>query len=110
MARNTYDPTLRASHDGARLYEIWKHMRKSPHTPTWDSFPAFYDWAMGEGYTFGDRLIRIDEAFPYNPANCFWRTPTTETLSEKQAREWCEKWNKTVNILRKHFGLPPLKE
>ena len=102
MSKTTYDPEIRKSESGAKLYGYWCRLRKHPYNPTFNEFESFYNWAMREGYTVGDKLMRYDESLPYAPGNCYWKTPSWEL-------EWCEKWDSTVSKLRKHLGLPPLK-
>lgn len=109
MAKAVYDPTIRVTEHGARLYETWKRIRKFPYDPAWNSFPVFYDWAMAEGYILGDRLVRLDESRPYGPDNCYWKDLHDDAVSVQWVGAWCEKWDQTVERLRKHFGLPPLK-
>lgn len=106
MPKTTYDPALRKTEAGARIYQIWKRIRTCPHDPAWDNFQVFYTWIMKEGYMLGSSIRRKDESLLYGPANAIVRRPASEECWEL---EWCKKWDKTVNKLRKHFGLPPLK-
>lgn len=39
-----------------------------------DSFEAFYDWAMSNGYKEGLSIDRIDSGGNYEPSNCQWVT------------------------------------
>lgn len=110
MPRTTYDPEIRQSKSGARLYQTWKRMRKHLHNEDWDKFEAFYRWSIEEGYVPGDRLKRYDDTLPHGPDNSFWQGQDEGEFSLMRTLEWCEKWDQTVNKLRKQFGLPPLKE
>jgi hypothetical protein len=102
--KTTYDPALRETEHGKRLYQLWRRVKKSKHSADFDKFPDFYDWAMDAGYSVADRLVLIDNEKPFSPENCCFVMPYAEE------KEWIEKWNRTVNHLRKQWGLPPLEE
>lgn len=72
-----------------RLYSIWRSMRSRCNNPNttnynyyggkgitvceeWDSFKAFYDWAMSSGYNDELTLDRVNTAENYEPGNCRW--------------------------------------
>ena len=104
---SSYDPALRKTEHGACLYTAWKRVRKQPHFDGWETFPKFYEWAMQNDYETGAWLRRIDINKPYEPVNCVWY------LSEGNDRnippDFADKWNKTVNRIRKYYGMPPLE-
>ena len=104
---SSYDPALRKTEHGERLYTAWKSARKHPHCEEWEYFPAFYNWAMQSDYEVGWWLRRIDINKPYEPGNCVWYPSgaNEKTVSP----EWIDNWNKTVNRIRKHYGMPPLE-
>ena len=102
-----YDPKLRKTELGSRLYEIWRRMRQHPHCEEWDYFPTFYEWAMQTSYTMGLWLRIIDDSGIYSPENCEWYV--TENKADRVNAEWINSWNKTVNRIRKHYGMPPLE-
>lgn len=102
-----YDPKLRKTEHGEKLYQTWKKVIKSPHCNEWGYFPTFYEWAMQSGYEIGAWLKREDVNDTYNPYNCFWYL--TRESSDRIPKEDLEKWNKTVNRIRKHYGMPPLE-
>ncbi len=108
MRSSNYDPAIRNTESGRRLYEIWKRMRRIGCDQIFDTYPAFYRWAMAVGYLVGDHLHRYDSEAPYSPENCYWSDATHETMSDAWKAEWCKKWNKTVNVIRRHFGLPEI--
>jgi hypothetical protein len=79
-----------------RLYSIWKSMRTRCNNPNsrnykyyggkgvrvcseWNSFRAFYDWAMAHGYSDELTLDRKNFDGNYEPSNCRW-----VPLSEQQ--------------------------
>jgi hypothetical protein len=44
----------------------------------------------------------------YCPENVFWHTPGL-TEDVMPTPDWADEWNKTVNRIRKHYGMPPLE-
>lgn len=102
-----YDPKLRKTEHGSKLYATWKTVRRKLHCKEWDYFPTFYEWAMQSGYESGEWIRRIDKNYPYSPDNCIWYSPKEEV--EHIPPEWADEWNKTVNRIRKHYGMPPLE-
>lgn len=101
-----YDPEIRLSEHGSRLYGLWKKARRFPHCEEWDYYPTFYLWAIEAGYVLGARLRLIDDSGIYCPENCKWFVPE---LEEFDPAAFAEKWDKTVNKIRKHYGMPPLE-
>lgn len=73
-----------------KLYRVWASMRERCSSPSckgfayyggrgitvcdeWnDSFQAFYDWAISNGYGEGLSIDRIDVDGNYEPSNCRW--------------------------------------
>jgi hypothetical protein len=104
---SSYDPALRKTDHGSGLYTAWKRARKQPHCDEWDYFPTFYDWAMQNGYEVGAWLRRIDTNKPYEPENCIWYL--SEVSDRNIPPEFADNWNKAVNRIRKHYGMPPLR-
>jgi hypothetical protein len=102
-----YDPGLRKTEHGSKLYQTWKKINQNPHCEEWEYFPTFYEWAMQMGYEIGAWLKREDVNGPYSPQNCFWYLPRES--SDSIPKESLDKWNKTVNRIRKHYGMPPLR-
>lgn len=102
-----YDPTLRQTEHGSKLYSTWRKITKSPHCDDWSYFPAFYEWAMQNGYEIGSWLKREDTDGPFSPQNCFWYFPHEKGTNFH--KEDIDKWNKTVNRIRKYYGMPPLE-
>ena len=100
-----YDPALRKTEHGALLYQMWRRVIKSDHFEDWTYFPTFYEWAMQDGYVSGEWLRRYDKTKPFSPDNCYWYSTKKDYISP----EWRANWNKTVNRIRKHYGMPPLE-
>ena len=107
MRKRQYDPALRKTAHGAKLYNAWKKLRRDTHAEEWDAFPTFYNWAMQNGYVIGSSLRLVDETGIYEPSNCAWRFPVK--VDPPSTLTWEDKWNKTVNRIRKHYGMPPLE-
>ena len=96
-----YDPALRKTEHGGKLYWFWKKVRLNTDSKEFESFGSFYEWAMDAGYESGDKFILIDKRKPYSPDNCDWELSPGERL---------DSWNRTVNQIRKHYGMTPLEE
>lgn len=109
-SRESYDANLRKTVHGSKLYNAWKKLRVFPHCAEWESFPQFYNWAMSNGFQQRAWLRRNDDSKPYGPDNCFWRPAYSDENAPVIDREgWAYEWNKTVNRIRKHYGMPPLE-
>lgn len=106
--RSNYDPALRKTEQGKKLYGTWRRTQRYSRCKEWDDFPAFYDWAVHNGYVNGAWLKRIDEEVPYRPDNCVWYYPN-DYVGDRMPVSWADEWNKTVNRIRKHYGMPPLE-
>lgn len=74
-----------------RLYRIWQCMLNRCRRPQdkcyrryggrgisvceeWHKYPAFYDWAMANGYTDDMTIDRKEVDGNYEPSNCQWLT------------------------------------
>ena len=102
-----YGSELRSTEHGASLYHTWRTVRRHDHCEEWDYFPTFYDWAMNNGFELGAKMFVLDANKPYSADNCIWfACHKDETLFDHQR---IRKWNKTVNRIRKHYGMPPLE-
>ena len=103
-----YNPELRTSEHGSRLYNVWRKVRKHPHCEEWNYYPAFYTWAVYNGYTVGAWLRLVDENKPYDPDNCVWYT---KDMDEDTPIDWkrADEWNAVVNRIRRNLGMPPLE-
>lgn len=51
-----------------------------------NSFPAFYDWAMQNGYTDNLTIDRIDGNGNYSPQNCRWVPKRVQMVNRKHTR------------------------
>lgn len=86
---------------GTRLYRIWRAMRKRcgdendknfknyggrgiKACKEWDeSFVAFRDWALANGYADDLSIDRIDNDSGYGPENCRWVTSKTQSRNRR---------------------------
>lgn len=93
------------------LRKKWRNIRMHPHAPEWDDAEEFLRWCQESGYKPFSILRRRDLSLPYGPENCYWDDPKgVPPLAEDEELEAIRRWNKTVNVLRKHFGLPLFEE
>jgi len=88
---------------GDKLYQVWARMRdrcNNPKSdsfdghggrgitvcPEWDSYEAFRDWALANGYQEGLSIDREKNDLGYSPGNCRWATPTTQARNRRSLR------------------------
>ena len=53
-AEITYDPLMRKTEAGGRLYSYWRRIKAQGISPEFVEFPGFYIWAIKNGYTLGN--------------------------------------------------------
>ena len=110
----------RHKQSGTRLYLIWQGMKGRCYNPhdaryhryggrgltvceEWkNDFPAFYNWAISNGYAEDLTIDRIDNDKGYSPDNCRWATQKEQSRNRasnikitignatKTLTEWCE--------------------
>lgn len=88
---------------GTRIYNIWQSMRgrckyDNENTKRWhgrgikvcdewqNSFDAFYEWAINNGYDDGLSIDRIDTNGNYTPDNCRWADAKTQANNRQQRK------------------------
>lgn len=84
----------------SRIYKIWGGMKARCNNPQnksyvyygareikvcdeWQSFEAFYDWAMSNGYSDELSIDRIDVDGDYEPLNCRWANAHEQRVNQR---------------------------
>lgn len=116
----------------SRLHSIWTGMKSRCTNPKADkhyfgrvsvckewleSFVAFYDWAMANGYADDLQLDRKNTKGNYEPGNCRWATRFQQSCNARKrrgavtskfkgvAKHDCGKWVANIQCSRKRFYL-----
>lgn len=109
-----------------RLHRIWKNMKQrctNPNFPDYkkygargiticvewkDSFQAFYDWSISNGYCNDLTIDRIDNDKGYSPDNCRWADKETQDSNKRTNRYITYKGvTKTATQWAKVLGVHP---
>lgn len=103
LSRDT-KPGLKHGGKGTRIYRIWSGLRNRCNNPnakdyyryggagvrvceTWqNSFEAFRDWALSNGYEDDLYIDRVDSRGNYEPANCRWLTPKDSARNQRNVK------------------------
>lgn len=112
--------------EGTRLYRIWSHVKGRCNNktdfaypdyggrgitvcPEWrDSFEAFRDWALANGYRDDLTLDRENNDGPYSPENCRWATDTQQANNMRSNKLYTvngvtktqREWEITIGVYR----------
>lgn len=90
------------------LRNRWYKMKARDPAPEWCDPSAFEKWAIENGWKHGDRFCKLAYNAPIGPDNC--RIIPQDVKEEDETAKAIKRWNRTVNIWRKHFGLPLFDE
>ena len=69
---------------GTRLYKYYGGKDITVCDEWRDSFQAFYEWSMANGYSDELTIDRIDSDKGYFPENCRWVTMTIQNQNKKK--------------------------
>ena len=112
-------------HTGTRLYRIWQGMKRRTMTatnpryedyggrgitvcPEWrDSFEAFRDWALANGYRDDLTIDREDNDGPYCPENCRWASYLVQGNNTRRNRRI--EYNGEVHTLTEWAAIKGMK-
>lgn len=80
---------------------------------TWKDSAEFVEWCLANEYVPGTKLKRLVNSLPWGPDNTVFAGE--QAVAESDAlfltdKERVYSWNKTVNRLRRHWGLEPFPE
>jgi hypothetical protein len=108
-----------------RIYEIWKNMKRRCYASNnkryanyggrgvkvcdeWlHDFPAFYDWAVANGYSDDLTIDRTDVNGNYEPSNCRWATRKEQANNQTRNHYITYKGEtKTLKQWSETFGIP----
>ena len=89
-----------------QMYHKWKRILKLGCCEEWRDFEAFCRWAKEVGYEDGATLKKFNVTLPFAPGNCFFLK--RDITGGIDPVEFNNRWNKTVNRIREHYGMEPL--
>lgn len=71
------------------LYSLWSRQHQKPEwCDEWQDYSVFYEWAYGNGYSFGKHLHRIDLNKGFSSDNCTWQGKA-QVISNKVKKYEC---------------------
>ncbi len=99
-----YHNTTRPRKDGSlpKTHECYRGGYIELYGPWRESFKAFYDWAVANGWQRGLTIERIDSGRGYTPDNCKWATYHEQSVHAWRVRK--------ANALRRRQAVPGTRE
>lgn len=92
--------------EGKSIYHKWCNNAKD-RCKEWDDFSTFCEWCLNhKNFTLTAHLRKHVNDRPHSPENSYFKEPVTR--GEHTESELIQRWNDTVNKIRKHYGLEPL--
>lgn len=100
-----YDQAFLKTPEGKSIYSRWRNIRNQ-RCKEWDDFHKFAEWALSNGFSKYLQLKRHDNREEYKPGNCYFYDADNEYVI---GADDIKKWNKTVNVIRAHYGMGPVE-
>ena len=104
-----YDKSQRETLEFKSLYGRYNAPKVRIYRDLFPTFQQFYDWSMANGFVCGAKLERMNYSEPLTPDKFIWIIPeaTMTKITDADKNDFIDRWNKTVNRIRIHFGLAP---
>ena len=99
-----YDSSFCKTTRGKKLKNAWKTVRKAGCCERWNNFDNFCDDVIGLLCEDALFAYRMDRTKPFSPNNFGWSKKKSKS-NKLQAVSFEERWNSTVNMSRKHYGM-----
>ena len=106
-----YDKSQRETLEFKDLYGRYKAPKSSKYRDLFPTFQQFYDWSMANGFVCGAKFECKDYSEPLTPDKFQWIIPTAKMtkITVEDKNDFIDRWNKTVNRIRVHYGLEPFE-
>lgn len=123
VPQNNKEINTRHGETNTKLHKTWVNMRYRCNNPNcksyknyggrgisicdeWDSYEAFRDWALSNGFDHGLSIDRIDVNGNYEPSNCRWVSTKTQNNNTRKnhyltcngQRHTIQEWSEITGI------------